>query len=59
MTSTNKLIRDLTDQELRDEYKHWDDKIVNATGWGAALGAADEFRRECAAELHKRGLSDA
>lgn len=44
-----------TTEELRAEWHQWNDNIKNATGWGAAVGAADEFRRDCARELERRG----
>lgn len=50
-----KQISELTDEELEAEYKKWDEYISNATGWGAALTAADEFRTACAKEmLHRK-----
>lgn len=52
----DKNFRDMTDAELRAEHDHWDDKIRNATGWGGALAAADEFRRACRREAARRGL---
>lgn len=51
-----KKIRDLSDDELLAEWHQWNDKIKNAPGWGAAVGAADEFRRTCAQELRRREL---
>ena len=49
-----KQISDLTDDELALEFKKWDDYIKDATGWGAALTAADEFRSACEKEMRKR-----
>jgi len=37
----------LTTPELRAERDYWDQKIENATGWGAAVGFADSQRRLC------------
>lgn len=52
----DKAFRDMTDAELRAEHDKWDSKIRNSTGWGAAVAAADEFRRECRREAARRGL---
>jgi hypothetical protein len=49
-------IKDQSDEELLKEYQYWNDKVKNATSWGAALTAADEFRRECYREINLRGL---
>lgn len=54
--AAGRQIRDLTDDELLAEWHQWNDKIKNATGWGAAVGAADGFRRGCAQELRRREL---
>ena len=51
------MIKDLDDKALVEEYSFWDDKIKNAKSWGAALTAADEFRKECEQELLRRGKS--
>jgi hypothetical protein len=53
------LIKDLTDDELIDEYHVWNHKIISARHWGASLGAAEEFRYECFKELQRRGIADA
>lgn len=42
-----KLFKDMSLEELTAERVYWDDKIINATCWGAALAAAAEFRDEC------------
>lgn len=49
-----KLIKDLSDTELLEEWLMWDSKVKNATSWGAAVGAAAEFRKECSREIDKR-----
>lgn len=49
-------IRDLSDEALLHEWAQWDRKIRNASGWGAAIGAAIEFRSECTREIAKRNL---
>jgi hypothetical protein len=49
-----KQIKDLTDEELSAEHKKWEDYIKNATGWGAALSAADEFKKSCEIEMRIR-----
>lgn len=33
--------------QLYAERDYWDNRIKSATGWGAAVGAADDFRRAC------------
>ena len=45
---TNKQFAEMTLDELREEHRRWNDQINNATAWGAALAAADEYRRACA-----------
>lgn len=50
-------IRDMTDEQLLAEHENWDRNIRNATSWGAALAAADEFRKECLLEINRRGLT--
>lgn len=52
----SKPLCDMTDAELRDERAHWNQLIVDATGWGAALAAAAEFRDDCDRELDRRAL---
>lgn len=47
MKAVNKLPEDMTLDELRSEYAHWNGIISEATHWGAHLAAAEEFRREC------------
>lgn len=56
ISAMGKAIRDLTDEELVAEWKYWDEKIRSATGWGASLAAADEFRRQCESQIRLRGL---
>ncbi len=50
----SKPLRDMTDAELLAEWQKWEDEITNAAGWGAALAAADEFRKDCAREMARR-----
>jgi hypothetical protein len=50
------LIRDLTDVQLAAQWQNWNNKITNATNWGASLTAANEFRRECEREINERGI---
>ncbi len=47
-------IRDLDDCALLSEWWFWDHKIRTATSWGGALGAANEFRKDCEAEIARR-----
>lgn len=49
-------IRELSDDVLVAEWRYWGGKIAGATRWGAAVGAADEFRRDCERELRRREL---
>ena len=49
-----KSLPDMTDAELQAEWQRWDDEVTNATGWGAALAAADEFRKDCTREMARR-----
>lgn len=53
---TNKPIRDLTDTELLSEWAYWNEKIKAATSWGAALAAADAFRKSCETQLNRRNI---
>lgn len=50
----SKPFADMPADELIAEWRHWDQAIANAKGWGAALAAADEFRRAC--EMHLKRL---
>lgn len=52
--SLSKAFKDMTLEELKAEYDYWDRKILAATQWGAALGAAAEFRDECAGWIARR-----
>jgi hypothetical protein len=52
----SKPLREMTDNELREEWKMWDHKIRTASGWGAALAVANTFRKNCESELGRRGL---
>ena len=56
MTNNKQPISELSDEDLIAEWHHWNDEIKAATGWGAALAAADEFRRACEQQIEKRGL---
>jgi hypothetical protein len=49
-------IRGKSDDGLAAEWHYWNDKIATATGWGAALAAADEFRASCQREINRRGI---
>ena len=51
----SKSLSEMTIGELWAEYHHWNDKICASTGWGAALAAAAEFRRDTILELRRRG----
>jgi hypothetical protein len=44
----------MTDDELRAEADRWAAEVRNATGWGAAVSIADNFRRQCEQELNRR-----
>jgi hypothetical protein len=44
----------MTLAELHDERDYWQTEISEATGWGAALAAAAEFRDECDAWIDRR-----
>lgn len=50
-------LKDKTDEGVIAEYNHWIQEISNATSWGAALGAADEFRRAAKSELLRRNIT--
>jgi hypothetical protein len=50
------LIKDLSDEDLLKEWQTWDDKIIGAKSWGAAVGAALEFRQECEREMSRRNI---
>lgn len=41
-------------RELRLERDYWQSKIEGAGGWGAALKAANDFRRGCEAWIARR-----
>lgn len=49
-----KPLTEMTMEELVAEHKMWDDKITGADSWGAAVGAAAEFRADCAREIRRR-----
>jgi hypothetical protein len=50
----SKRFEDMTLAELHDERDYWQTEISEATGWGAALAAAAEFRDECDAWIDRR-----
>ncbi|MBS9720213.1 MazG-like family protein [Tianweitania sp. BSSL-BM11] len=50
----DKPFREMTDEELAAERDRWDQKIKNASGWGAALAVADSFRRNCDRQIERR-----
>lgn len=52
----NQAFREMDDQTLIDEFKKWDSRIKGATSWGAAVGVADNFRRQCETLIRERGL---
>ena len=52
----SKLLVDMTNDELQIEWRHWNSVIAEATGLGAPLATANEFRRDCERELRRRGL---
>lgn len=52
---SNKPFHEMTDDELRAEWKYWNGAVRNAPGWSASLAAAHEFREECEIELKRRG----
>jgi hypothetical protein len=52
----DKSLFELSDGELVSEYNLWNNKVKDATAWGAALAAADKFRKECWLEMQHRGL---
>lgn len=54
MTTINKDFADMTLDELRVEHRYWDDKISGARQWGAAVAAADSFRRGCERWIKRR-----
>jgi hypothetical protein len=49
-------MHDLTVAQLREEIAYWDWEIVNATAWGAALAAANGFRKLAQHELARRNV---
>lgn len=53
----SKLLREMSEAELREEWHRWDNKIASFNGWGIALTAAVEVRRDCARELLRRGVT--
>jgi hypothetical protein len=49
-----KRFEDMTLAELHDERDYWQTEISEAAGWGAALAAAAEFRKECDVWIARR-----
>ena len=47
---------EMTDAELRAEFARWDREVCEATGWGAALMQAAQWRDACECLLFQRGL---
>lgn len=56
-TIPSKNFRDMTDDELRAEWAHWNDKVESATGWGAAYAQAFKWRRAIEGILRERGAT--
>ena len=52
----DKPLHEMTDAELRADFERWDKRIREATGWGAALAAADGLRKINIGEFRRRGL---
>jgi hypothetical protein len=50
----NISIRNQTLEQLTAERDYWQGKVDKATGWGAAVGAANEFLLECEREIRRR-----
>ncbi len=50
----DKPLREMTDDELQAEWQKWENKVATANGWGAALSAADGFRKQAAREIQRR-----
>ena len=53
---SSKPFFEMTDDELRAEFDKWDQKVREATGWGAALMQAAKWRDASERLLFKRGL---
>ncbi len=52
----NGPIRTLTDGRLLEEWGYWNLTLRNCNAWGAAVGAAFEFRKECESEIVRRNM---
>ena len=53
--SPNIDVRDQTVDQLKAEYCYWERKLAMTPRWGAAAGAARDFRDSCSRELKRRG----
>jgi len=53
---TKTTVKTPSDEDVLAEWWRWDEKIKSATSWGAALAAADEFRKDAERELRRRGI---
>lgn len=42
-------------EQLKLEHAYWAEQIANANGWGAGVGAAQEFMETCAAWIKRHG----
>lgn len=54
--SKSKPFREMTSDELRDEWAHWNKEVRDYPCWGAGLVVADNYRKACVAELERRGV---
>ena len=52
----DKPFGEMTDAELRIEFERWDREVREATGWGAALAQAAEWRDACERLMRCRGI---
>lgn len=46
-----------TNEELLVEWNYWNSMIQNASSWGAALAAANEFRQDVEQVMKRRGMA--
>lgn len=56
LASVNKLWREMTEQELRENLGYWTLQVETATGWGAALRFAAKCQKAALRELQRRGV---
>lgn len=54
MSSPNRTLKDMSIEELKAEYAHWDMKVRQAATWGSAMAFADEQRKQAEAEIQRR-----